>query len=518
MKRTHLNRFFSLLLAFGLLGADFALAQSDKSGPASDQPGAKPGAQQTQPAKSDPPVQSEDEADGAVATADPASGDGQDQSTNVPTSGPSKPAAKPAAKPAPAAKPVSNPVSEEINEHMPRWLRLNGEYRMRFEGKTGQRGIVDNDDSYTLSRFRLSLTIKPTEQWTFFLQGQDSQVLGYNPRPEPSTLENDFDLRQAYVDWRQSGKQGWAVRVGRQEFKYGEERVIGAADWVNTARAFDAIKVSAFGKHYAVDLFASSVVVPEEGVFDKRRAGQNLYGLHSTFPTLVPKAEVNVYAFWRTTPLVVGERGNRGDSDTVTLGTRLVGKLPVNFDYTAEGMLQRGSFTLDRVRAYAFHGRLGYTITKNYWSPKLLAEYNQASGDENPTDGRRGTYDQLFPTNHNKYGLHDVVGFRNIQNLRFGISFQPNKQWKIDADYHSFWLTKKRDGLYNEAGGLISQDKSGLSGKHVAQEADLQLTYNPKEFISFGAAYAHWFPGEFWKTATKAAPGSSAYIYVSYKF
>jgi len=233
---------------------------------------------------------------------------------------------------------------------------------------------------------------------------------------------------------------------------------------------------------------------------------------------MIEAAEVNAYAFWRTTPLAFSERGVRGDSDTVTVGTRLTGKLPANFDYTVEGMLQRGSFSLDSVRAYAFHGRLGYTITKNYWSPKLLAEYNQASGDENPTDGKRGAYDQLFPTNHSKYGLHDVVGFRNIQNLRSGISFQPNKQWKIDADYHSFWLTQKRDGLYNEQGALITQDRNGRSGKHVAQEADLQLTYSPKEFVSFGAAYAHWFPGEFWKATTRGAPGSSAYIYATYKF
>jgi len=305
MKKTHLNRFFFLLLAFGLLGADIALAQSGKSGPASDKPGAKPGARQTQPTKSDPPVQNEDEADEVVATVNPANGDEQGQDASIPTPDPSKPVAKPVAKPSPSPspKPATNPISEGINEHMPRWLRLNGEYRMRFEGKTGQRGIADNDDYYTLSRFRLSVTIKPAEQWTFFLQGQDSQVFGFNPRPEPSSLENTFDLRQAYIDWRQSGKQGWAVRVGRQEFKYGDERVIGAGDWGNTARAFDAIKVSAFGKHYAVDLFASSVVVAEERVFDKRRAGQNLYGLHSTFPTLIPKAEVAVIIVSAMAPL-----------------------------------------------------------------------------------------------------------------------------------------------------------------------------------------------------------------------
>lgn|GEM_PF-639844 len=581
MQKPHLNKLISLLLIVLLLGANPALAQSEKS----EQNSRRPSEQQTSATKSDSSSLENEEQrainaasgeageevqdggwpfvqnlrnssfpagnclrparmtrlvyysegiryqeTGAIRTcaspitpydsrpnfrsfaiwqpaAQPGDESWNDQSSSVPAVGAAKPPVK-----------AGNPMSEELNRHMPGWLKMNGEYRMRFETKSGQRGVAGSDDSYFLSRFRLSMTMKPSEQWTLFIQGQDSHVFGFATQPPPSNLDNNFDLRQAYLDYRSGGKQGWAVRIGRQEFKYGDERVIGASDWSNTARSFDAIKVSAFGSKYALDLFASSVVVSEDGVFDKHRDGQNLYGLHATFPTLVPKAEVNVYTFWRTTPLVSGERSSRGDSDTVTLGTRLAGKLPMKFDYTMEAMLQRGSFALDRVRAYAFHGRLGYTIRQDYWTPKLLIEYNQSSGDENPNDGVRGTYDQLFPTNHSKYGIDDVVGFRNLENLRLGFALQPNKRTKIEGDYHSFWLTQVRDGLYNEQGNLITRNTAGAAGKHVAQEADLQFTYTPKEYLSFGAVYAHWFPGEYWKATTKGAPGSSVYTYATYRF
>ena len=422
-----------------------------------------------------------------------------------------------------AKKAEVNPVTEMMNHDMPGWLRWSGEYRMRFENKSRPNGVPGNNDGYFSQRLRIAMTIKPTENWTMYVEGQDSHVFGYNVQPPPSSFDDNLDLRQAYVDYTSGAKRGWGVRVGRQEFKYTDQRVIGVSNWSNTSRVFDAIKLSAFGEKYAVDVFASSVVVNQDQVFNKHVDGQNLYGAHATFPTLIPKGEVNVYSYWRTRPIVTGETvrtglRNSGDSDTVTTGTRFAGKLPKRFDYITEIMLQRGSFANDSVHAYAFHSRLGYLITANHWAPKLLLEYNQGSGDKNPRDGVRGTYDQLFPDNHGKYGIHDIVSIQNLQNLRLGIGLAPTKKLKVDFDYHNFWLTQTRDGVYNEQGTRIAFDPTGMSGNHVSQETDLQIVYSMKSYVSLGAVYGYWFPGQYWKNTTGGAPGSSFFSYVTYKF
>jgi hypothetical protein len=221
--------------------------------------------------------------------------------------------------------------------------------------------------------------------------------------------------------------------------------------------------------------------------------------------------------------VVTGERigtaaASRGDSDTFTYGLRLNGKLPAKFDYTLESMLQRGTFAADPVRAYAFHSRLGYSIAESFWKPKLLLEYNQGSGDRNPNDGVRGTYDQLFPDNHQKYGIHDTIGLRNTQNLRLGMGFTPSKKTKLDVDYHNFWLTQVRDGLYNEQGTLVSRSLTGTAGKHIGSEADMQLIYNLKSFVQLGAVYSYFFAGTYLKSTTPGAPQTSTYTYVTYKF
>ena len=57
-----------------------------------------------------------------------------------------------------------------------------------------------------------------------------------------------------------------------------------------------------------------------------------------------------------------------------------------------------------------------------------------------------------------------------------------------------------------------------LAGSHVAQEADVQLTWSIFDNVSFGAGYGHWFPGAFWKQATPGASRDFVYTMAAYRF
>ena len=87
----------------------------------------------------------------------------------------------------------------------------------------------------------------------------------------------------------------------------------------------------------------------------------------------------------------------------------------------------------------------------------LTAEYNYASGDADPADGIRGTFDQLYPTAHDKYGLADQVGWRNIRHIRIGFDITPIKATPITVNYHSYWLAEKRDALYAASGTPLAR-------------------------------------------------------------
>ena len=70
----------------------------------------------------------------------------------------------------------------------------------------------------------------------------------------------------------------------------------------------------------------------------------------------------------------------------------------------------------------------GATSLPGWAAPKVTSEYNFATGDDVANDGKRQTFDQLYPTGHDKLGLADQVGWRNIHHLREGIEITPIKQ------------------------------------------------------------------------------------------
>ncbi len=425
---------------------------------------------------------------------------------------------------APSSTPSSEPkaaratLATAVDDELPSWLRFGGEYRFRFEGQTGIKGGRGVGDAYVLSRLRLDLLFRLGSHVRVFVQAQDSQAGAFNANPDPSVHQNDFDLRQGYVEVRQAEKGGWTVRAGRQELSYDDQRLVGASNWTNTARAFDAVKVGYSDARLAVDAFVSSVVVPADDRFDHHVDGQNLYGVHASMLRVVPDGELVGYWYWKTSPLVAGERAGLGDADVHTVGARVVGALTPSADYAVDVIGQRGSYAGDRIRAGAAHAQLGYVVTRRAWSPKARIEYTFATGDASPSDGVRGTFDQLYPTNHAKYGVMDQVGLRNIHVARVGVTVKPYARLTVEADYHSFWLAHRRDGLYDASGALLARVSTGASGAHVAQEADLVATCAVATNVSVGAGYGRWLPGAFWKHATPGSSRHFTYSFVSYRF
>src|ERR687895_1371742 len=106
---------------------------------------------------------------------------------------------------------------------------------------------------------------------------------------------------------------------------------------------------------------------------------------------------------------------------------------------------QTGGLGSDSIGAWAGHWRLGYTAAKLRYKPRFIGEYNYATGDSDPRDGRRGTFDILYPTPHDKYGLADQVGWKNIHHARAGLELTPFKGLPVSANYHSWWLAERTD-------------------------------------------------------------------------
>lgn len=422
----------------------------------------------------------------------------------------------------PAAQPQAvvsqRRVSDQLNDNLPRWVRLNGEYRMRQEAISGNAFRPDAEDAYALSRVRLNLTFAPQSWLRTIFQAQDAQVFGRNPKPDGPPFEDTFDLRQAYVEIGRREGNTFELRVGRQELVFGEQRLVGHVSWLNTARSFDAVRGAYRHQKFRIDAFAASVVNVREGEFNKRTDANNFHGAYGSFTSVVPRATVEPYVFWRLARGMRSEAGTTSKLDSKTIGFRWVGRLPANLDYGVEMATQTGSLGPDDVQAWGGHWLAGYTFAKPASKPRLFAEYNFATGDANATDQKREGFDQLYPTPHDKTGLADQVGWKNIHHLRGGLELKPTAKLSISTSYHSWWLANIHDGLYSVSGALVARIPDGSAGRHVGQEFDVQGGYPLSPQIQIAPGYSHIFPGTFLNNATPGKAYNLGYLMVTYQF
>jgi hypothetical protein len=425
-------------------------------------------------------------------------------------------AAQTAAPASPLAPAPSVPVPNRLNNVMPSWLRLRGEFRERMEGFDGLGFNETREDLYWLSRFRFNATVTPSKTLSFQVQAQDARVARKTVGPTGTPFRAPFDLRMAFADIGASSGRV-TLRVGRQELAYGEQRLVGHVSWLNAARTFDGVKLTVRTKPMQIETFATSVVRILEDRFDRSGNGNRFAGSYITIPALVPAASVEPYVFYRRDVNLLKETGGVDDLNSATVGVRVAGKLPARLDYGVEMALQRGSLGSDDVNAWAGHWQLRETLPGGL-APKITGEYNFASGDDDPADGVRGTFDQLFPTPHDKTGLADQIGWKNVHHARAGFEITPIRNLPVATNYHSWWLANANDGIYNVANASIARVPGGAANRHVGQEIDVQVSRALFPQLQVAAGYAHIFTGAFLKEATPGASYSHPYVMVTYVF
>jgi hypothetical protein len=406
---------------------------------------------------------------------------------------------------------------EVLNRQLPSWVRFSLEERVREESFTALAFQSNNDDTYVLQRFRPGLLLLPTPWLRFRFQAQDARVFFKTQKPYAPPYQDTWDLRMAYVELGNSEK-GFALRVGRQEINIGDERLVGSTNWSNTARTFEAARASYRNGRFRVDAFASSVVVLKDGQLGEHAPGSNLHGVFAGLENVVPKSTFEPYVLWRLSPRVKAELGPTGTLNFFTSGFRWVGKLPENFDYAIEVAIQRGSLGPDKVQAWAGHWVTGYNLPDIRFKPRLFLEYNYATGDGNPRDGHRHTFDQLYPTGHDKYGLADQVGWKNIEHFRAAAEFKFTQKLGGAVKWNAYWLADPKDALYNTTSTAVARQADGSAGKFVGTELDATGLYSFTKAVQAGSGVGHIFPGMFLQRTTPHRSLTFQYLFVETRF
>src|SRR5579883_2367099 len=386
----------------------------------------------------------------------------------------------------------------KINDQLPRWLQFGLDERLRFESVPGFK--TGAGDSYVLNRFRFGMIV---QQARSFLQA--------GPAGPPNNVR--WDLKLAYAQIGDLETQPFSLTVGRQLIDY-NSTIIGNSEWRNQARSYDGVVANVRVDGFRAAVFAASIVNPMLDGISHHQDGNNIYGIYGWMTRVIPKSSIEPFVLRRVAPKVAVEEGSgrTGRLDENAYGFRIRGTELANFDYRYELVLERGAAGANQIEAWATTAGAGYRLKAVPGTPRLFAGYDYASGDRNPADRLRGTFDTMYPTAHDRLGITDQFGWQNIVVWRGGATFFPHRRWSVTGQYVNLWLASARDGVYNSSGGLIVADTSGRSGRHIGEEFDVYTWYEVNRQVHVGAGLGHLASGEF---LGKVARGAYSYPYFS---
>lgn len=341
------------------------------------------------------------------------------------------------------------------------YLSLGGEARLRIDSVDAPRFGLGGQkaDTFALGRLLLSgdLHLGPAVR----VYGELGLHRDVGKRDAPSATDRDgVDAQVLFVDVAPA--DGWRMRLGRQELQLNPtQRFIAVREAPNVRQSFDGVRVTRTSGRLKLDAFYLQPVAISSGAFDDSRSPtQRFYGLYAS-TKLSPRHTLDVYALGLERDDVRFGKLT-GDERRVSLGARLAGAAGA-IDYEAEGVVQRGRFAGRGIRAFAASAGGGYTLDQP-WRPRLGLRLDLGSGDKDPSDGKLGTFNPMFPKGayFNETGL---TSWANLAALRASLGVTPRKNVSLEASYavHRRWTGA--DAIYlqplvplSPAGGERSPD------------------------------------------------------------
>jgi Alginate export len=408
-----------------------------------------------------------------------------------------------------------------LDNQLPRWIGFGLEERLRWEDMIDESFKRHIDDGYLLNRWRFLMQIKPASWLRIVGQLQDARAWWQNPPLQPPNT-NRFDLKLAYAEVGDPQEQWISVRVGRQLINY-NNTIIANSEWRDQGRSYDAVVTNLHVDRVHLGIFAASAVVPLDEGISHHQEGNNIYGMYGAIDNLIaPTSSFEPFVLWRVNPSVSVEptsesKAKTGHESEQAYGIRWKGEAFNGFGYSIEGIREGGTDGDNNIRAWGTTDGIDYQFNQVFSKPRVFTQYDYASGDKNPKDGVHGTFDTMYPTAHDRFGISDQFGWQNIKAIRAGVTIEPHNRWSVTAQWLDFWLASATDSLYNTSGGSIVRNTLGTAGNHIGQEADLYTWYELNRHVNIGVGVGHIFPGQYLTLMEKGPNFTYPYFALNFK-
>ncbi len=341
-------------------------------------------------------------------------------------------------------------------------------------------------------------------------------------------------VKQAAASFRWRGLQGLGGR-----FEYGEgaettpgdpalvwlkrwrvsERLIGPFGYTHVARGFDGLRLWMDRPHWNASAIAAR---PTAGGFEVSANPQldeiGLLGASLTGKGLASAApwDARVFHFHYSDtrggdgrPTKVDNRPGlvrAADRGAIRIGTTgghamvAADAGAVRLDGLAWGAVQSGRWGALDHRAVAAALEAGVQAPRLPGAPWLRAGVGLGSGDDDPADGRHGTFFQILPTAR-VYAQLPFFNGMNLEDRFVQLITRPHPNVTVRADVHDLRLRESAD-LWYAGGGATREDVFGFAGtpssgrQDLARMADVAVTAVVHRRLTLHGYYGRAFGGD----------------------
>lgn len=376
---------------------------------------------------------------------------------------------------------------------------IDAQLRNRFEYRNGSfRPLSKSEDVAIpiLNRIRLGLNYEYTDivKTKITLQnvnlwGQANQIQGLDKSG------NTFSIFEAYADVKIY--KNFRTIVGRQIITYDDERIFGAADWTNSARAHDALTLYLKGKKY--EIRSNLALNQNYKTFYNNNVNNPTGNLYDNTDAQGYKNLQNLWAKYQFTDhsdlsFLFSNVGFQ-DADSINAKNKVNYLQTTGLNYHLNLNHFHGS-----ISGYYQFGKTKYGSTANAYLLAIHADYKikekfrigiGSDLESGNTIGQTNTQDRhfqmLFATGHKFNGSMDYYNagspFLNIglNDNYLEFEYKINPKLKLNLAGHWF-LSPTEINVAN-----INYDRN------LGQEIDFKFDYKINSFIDLSLGYSTYF-------------------------
>lgn len=425
--------------------------------------------------------------------------------------------------PKPAPTPASPATAPAATPHLlPSWLDLHAEQRTRYETIDARyRPTEVGSDQQLDFRTRLQARVG-TARWWGYTEIQDSRIAlddSASTIGTGATVRTKIEQLHVGAAWKNLGasKVNVTIEAGRFSRDIGSRRLISRNVYGNSTTNYDGVlaRVGA-GTWSALALATRPVFYTYPAlVRDPRFTHLSLSGLYLT-NSRHRAAVAEVYGLaWRDGS-GTAEASRRSLN---TFGARLSGNLGPGrrVEYETELAYQGGHVGARTHDAWLQHAQAGYNFTSAPWKPRVLAVWDYASGDANPTDGRNDSFDPLIGDRRfelGPIGLYGLIPRSNVVSPGAWVIVKPTAPLETWLQVRGVWLAEARDRWRSVNLG----DATGAAGTHVGTQVEWRTRYRFSPHLEFDGGVTMLRESRFLQVLKPSPHGRALHLYAGLDF